>query len=326
VTSPYRGRRVGVIGGMGFIGSNLTAALVRAGAEVTAVTPSRDRHDASIRSFEAQGVRVLEADIRDVPAMRAAVEGQWVVFNVAGRSGALQSLQEPGTDLDVNCGGSLALLEAMRLERPDGKLVFAGSRLVYGAAASLPVHEDQPLAPLCPHGVHKAAVEQYLGIFGRLYGLRSSILRITNPYGAGQPSARSAYGVINYLIHRALAGETLPIYGDGRQLRDYVFIGDVVEAALAAGADSRADQRIYNVGSGVGTSMIEAARQIVAAVGSGRIEFRPWPPLVREIDTGDFVADVSRLASEVGWHPTVTFADGLRRTVAALATPQGAGG
>jgi nucleoside-diphosphate-sugar epimerase len=310
-----------VIGGTGFIGSNLTEALVRAGAEVTAVTPERSRHEPSIRCFEAEGVRVLEADIRDLTAMRTAVEGRSIVFNVAGRSGALQSLQDPRLDLDVNCGGSLALLEAMRLESPESKLVFAGSRLVYGAAPSLPVREDRPVAPLCPHGVHKAAIEQYLGIYGRLYGLRATTLRITNPYGPGQPRGRSAYGVINYLIHRALAGEALPIYGDGAQLRDYVFIGDVVDALLAAGADTRTDHRIYNVGSGVGTSMIEAARMIVDAAGGGRVELRPWPPFVHEIDTGDFVADIGRIGRDIGWRPMVTLADGLRRTIAALTPP-----
>jgi len=313
----YGGRRVAVIGGLGYIGANLTSALIEAGAEVTIVTPRRDGHASAVRRYQSAGARILEADIRDVEAMQRAVRDQAVVFNVSGRSGALQSVEDPRTDLDVNCAGSLALLEALRLERAEAKLVFAGSRLVYGAAQSLPVPEDQPLAPLCPHGVHKAAVEQYLAIHARLYGLRATTLRITNPYGPGQPSDRSAYGVINYLIHRALAGQSLPIYGDGGQLRDYVFIHDVIDALLLAGIDSRTDRRVYNVGSGVGTSMADAARLIVETVGAGRVERRPWPPLVREIDTGDFVADISRIGEEAGWRPTVALEEGLRRTVAA---------
>src|SRR5262249_44253573 len=132
-----------------------------------------------------------------------------------------------------------------------------------------------------------------------------------------QPSERSAYGVINYLIHRALAGQPLPVYGDGAQLRDYVFIDEVVEAMLLAGADRRSDGRVYNVGSGVGTSFVETARLIVATAGSGHVEFVPWPPLVHDIDTGDFVADVRRIGDELGWRPKVTLADGLQQTVAA---------
>lgn len=311
----YSGRRALVVGGLGYIGTNLVAALFDAGAEVTVVTPVRGRHHAPWAAVEGRGGHMVEADVRQCDAMRAIVGGQDVVFNVSGQSGALQSVQAPMLDLDVNCGGNLALLEALRLEAPGAKLVFAGSRLVYGAPQRLPVAEDHALAPLCPHGVHKAMVEHYLTIYRHLYGIRATTLRITNPYGFGQPAGRRAYGVINFLIHRALADETLPIYGDGSQLRDYVFIGDVVSALLLAGADRRSDGRVYNVGSGVGTSMIDMARLVVHIVGSGRIEHQPWPPLVREIDTGDFVADITRSEREIGWRPATSLAEGLRRTV-----------
>ena len=137
----YRTRRTGVIGGLGYIGSNLAAVLLDAGADVTVVTPARDRHRSAASRFEACGARVVEADIRQVAAMRDAVRGQDVVFNLAGQSGALQSVQQPIVDLDVNCVGNLTLLEALRLEAPGAKLVFAGSRLVYGATGALPVSE-----------------------------------------------------------------------------------------------------------------------------------------------------------------------------------------
>lgn len=313
----YAGRHVAVIGGLGYIGSNLTTALLDARADVTVVTPDRSRHASAAIRYEARGARVVEADIRDVAAMRDVVHGRTTVFNVSGRSGALQSVQSPVDDLNMNCAGTLALIEALRIESPSAKLVFAGSRLVYGAAHDLPVAEAHALAPLCPHGAHKAMVEQYLGMYGALFGLRATTLRITNPYGPGQPSERSAYGVINYLIHRALAGQSLPIYGDGAQLRDYVYISDVVDAMLLVGADARSDGRVYNVGSGVGTSMLDAAKLIVSTAAAGHVECQPWPPLVHEIDTGDFVADITRIESEIGWRPTLAFADGLRLAVAA---------
>lgn len=312
----YAGRRALVVGGLGYIGSNVTAALLDAGAEVTVVTPVRERHASTASRYEARGVRVIEADVRNVEAMRDAIRDRAVVFNVSGQSGALQSVQDPAGDLDVNCAGNLAVLEALRIERPSAKLVFAGSRLAYGTARALPVSEDHPLAPLCPHGAHKAMVEQYLNIYGRLHGIRATSLRITNPYGPGQPSDRRAYGVINYLIHRALSGQSLPIYGDGAQLRDYVFIDDVVDAMLLVGSEDRSDGRVYNIGSGVGTSMIDTARLIVETAGAGRVELEPWPPLVHQIDTGDFVADVTRIRNELGWRPTVALADGLHQTVA----------
>jgi UDP-glucose 4-epimerase len=315
----YRSRRVLVTGGLGYLGSNLAAALLDAGADVTIVTPARDRHPLAAGRFEGHGARVIEADIRQVGPMRDAMRGQEVVFNVAGQSGALESVRDPIVDLDVNCAGNLTLLEALRLESPRAKFVFAGSRLVYGATRTLPVAEDHALAPLCPHGAHKAMVEQYLAMYGTLHGVRATTLRITNPYGPGQPSERRAYGVINYLIHRALAGQPLPIYGDGAQRRDYVFVGDVTAAMLLAGAESGSDGRVYNIGSGVGIRMIDAARLIIEAAGAGRVDLQPWPPLVREIDTGDFIADITRVGDELGWRPTTPFADGLRETVASIA-------
>jgi UDP-glucose 4-epimerase len=311
----YNGRRALVVGGLGYIGTNLVAGLFDAGAEVTVVTPARARHLELWNTTKERGASMIEADIRQIDAMRAAVADQDVVFNVSGQSGALQSVEQPIVDLDVNCAGSLALLEAIRLEAPKTKIVFASSRLVYGAPRRLPVPEDHALAPLCPHGVHKAMVEHYLAIYGKLHGIRSTTLRITNPYGSGQPADRRAYGVINFLIHRALAGRTLPIYGDGSQHRDYVFIGDVVAALLLAGVDSRSDGGAYNVGSGVGTAMIDMAKLVIGIVGDGRVEHQPWPPLVHEIDTGDFVADIARIEREIGWRPTIALADGLRKTV-----------
>jgi UDP-glucose 4-epimerase len=316
-TDDYRSRRALVVGGLGYLGSHLTAALIDAGADVAVVTPDRERHAPLAARFESTGARMVDADIRDLAAMRNAVTGQDVIFNVSGQSGALQSVRDPIVDLDVNCAGNLTLLEALRLESPRAKFVFAGSRLVYGAARGLPVSEEHPIGPLCPHGAHKAMVEQYLAMYAALHDVRSTTLRITNPYGPGQPSERRAYGVINYLIHRALAGQTLPIYGDGGQLRDYVFIGDVIGAMLLVGADARSDGRIYNIGSGVGMRMVDAARLITETAGTGRVEMEPWPPLVHQIDTGDFIADVSRVRDELGWRPTTAFAAGLRETIAA---------
>lgn len=313
----YCSRRVLVIGGLGYVGSNLAKALLDAGAVVTVMTPVLDRHALAASAFEAGGARIVEADIRHIGPICEAVRGQDVVFNASGQSGAVQSVRDPIVDIDVNCVGNLTLLEALRLENPDAKLVFTGSRLVYGAARTLPVSEEQALAPLCPHGAHKVLVEQYLAMYGTLHRIRATTVRITNPYGPGQPSERRAYGVINYLIHRALAGEALPIYGDGAQLRDYVFIGDVVTAMLLVGADPRSDGRVYNVGSGVGIRMLDAARLIIETAGAGCVELQAWPPLVREIDTGDFVADITRIGDELGWRPVTAFADGLRETVAA---------
>jgi UDP-glucose 4-epimerase len=315
--SEYRGRRTVVIGGLGYIGRRLAGRLAELGARVTVVTPAIAHHRAAAAESEALGVHVLEGDLRDHAAMRRAVDGQDVVFNLAGRSGAVQSVEDPGADLDVNCRGSLVLLDCLRSHAPSVRLVFVSSRLVYGRTREgAPVREDADLAPLCPHAVHKAAVERYLDSYNRLFDVPFTVARLTNPYGPGQPQERTAYGVINRLIHLALLGRALPIYGDGCQRRDYIYLDDAVEALVALGVSGAAAGRIYNVGSGVGTHLVDAARRIISEVGQGHLEFLEWPTVAAQIETGDFVADVTRIGSEVGWAPRVSFEEGLRRTVA----------
>jgi UDP-glucose 4-epimerase len=311
----YSGRPVLVVGGLGFIGVNLTARLLHLGAQVTALTPKRSRHEAQAVRFEQHGARVVEGDVRDQALVTSLVRGSDVVFNLSGQSGAVRSMEDPWTDLDMNCRGNLVLLEAMRLAAPQAKVVFVGSRLEYGRPNELPVHEEALGDPLCLHAIHKRTVEEYLRLYGRLYGTRFTIARVTNPYGPGQPKGRTAYGVINRLIHLALADAALTIYGDGAQHRDYVHVDDVVTALLLLGGAEASDGRAYNVGSGVGASMADVAHQIVAIAGAGRVEHVEWPALAAQIETGDFVADISRIQDELGWSPTIALGEGLERTV-----------
>ena len=312
----FQDRPVLVIGGLGFIGVNLTARLVAERARLTVLTPVRERHSEPADAFERQGVRIVEGDLRDPGVMPALVAGQDVVINLSGQSGAVRSMEDPWTDLDVNLRGTLMVLEALRDRNPRAKYVSVGSRLEYGRPASLPVAEDDLGAPLCLHAIHKRTIEDYLRLYGQLFGLRYSVARVTNPYGPGQPSGRTAYGVINHMIHLAIGGQPIPIYGDGTQLRDYIHVDDVVGALLALAASPGADGRIYNVGTGKGVGLVDVATQVIAIAGGGRIAHVDWPPLAAQIETGDFVADVSRIRREIGWTPAIALVEGLSQTVA----------
>jgi UDP-glucose 4-epimerase len=312
----YRGRAVLVLGGLGFMGHSLSRRLIAGGARLTVVTRRRSAHEPEAEELASSGARLVEADLRDREEMRRVVEGQEALFNLSARSGAVRSVDDPFTDLDVNCRGTLVVLEALRAVNPHARHLFVGSRLVYGRVGVERAGEDHGTDPLCAHAVHKLMVEKYLRVYERLFGLPYVVARVTNPYGPGQPPGRTAYGVVNRMIHLALTGETIPIYGDGSQRRDYIFIEDLVSALLrllAAGPKARG---VYNVGTGVGTPLVDMARAIVAAAGSGRVQFVPWPPLAEQIETGDFVADIGRIQRDVEWSPSVSLDEGLRLTVA----------
>lgn len=314
--SAFTNRRVCVIGGMGFIGVNLAARLIADEAAVTILTPLRERHADQADAFERSGARIVEGDLRDRELMPWLVEQQDLVFNLSGQSGAVRSMEDPWPDLDINLRGNLVLLESLRAANPRAKLVFAGSRLQYGKPQSVPVHEDDGGDPLCLHAVHKRTVEEYLKLYAKLFGLTYTIARITNPYGPGQPKGRTAYGVINRLIHLALANDALTIYGDGGQQRDYVHVADVVDALLAMADSAAANGRAFNVASGVGTRLVDVANTIIEITGGGHVEHVEWPALAQQIETGDFVADISRARRELGWQPARALRPGLEETVA----------
>jgi nucleoside-diphosphate-sugar epimerase len=316
--STFTDRGVLVIGGLGFIGRRLVETLTERGARVTVLTPSRERHRDAAVAQESRGVRVVEGDVRDRSALEAVVVDQHVVFNLAGQSGAVRSMEEPWADLSVNVGGMLALVEVLRRRNRAARIVFASSRLEYGRVGPEPVAETHPVNPMCLHAIHKLVAEDYLRLYERLYDIPYAVARITNPYGPGQPRLRTDYGVVNRLIHLALEDATLPIYGDGQQRRDYIYIDDVVEALLAMAStagDEGKRSGIYNVGTGVGTRIADMAAAIIRAAGGGRVTSVPWPALAEQIETGDFVADITRIRTELGWRPHVSLEEGLQRTV-----------
>ncbi len=313
--SAFKNTPVLVIGGFGFIGVNLTSRLIAQGSRLTVLTPSRERHAAQAARWERQGLKVVEGDLRERGLMSGLVAGQEVVFNLSGQSGAVRSMEDPWTDLDVNLKGTLVVLEALREVNRAAKYVCVGSRLEYGRPASLPVAEDAMGEALCLHAVHKRTIEEYLRLYGRLFDLRFSIARVTNPYGPGQPHRRTAYGVINRMIHLAIADRPITIYGDGGQLRDYIHVDDVVLALIALAGSPRADGVAYNVGSGTGTALLDVAKQVIAVAGGGRIVHVEWPALAAQIETGDFIADTSRIGRDLGWTPAIGLGEGLEQTV-----------
>lgn len=314
----YHNRTVLVTGGFGFIGSNLVPRLVELGADVRLLARSWPPENDSAGTGVRRKVRFFKGDIRDEAVVRRAVVGCDFVFHLAGKSGSATSNESPLEDLDVNCRGLLILLNSVRLLAPKAVVVFPSSRLVYAPNLPMPVTEHAETSPISIYGAHKLASESYLHIFGRLYGTRSVVLRITNPYGPFQRPEQTNYGVINQFIHRAVRGETISLFGTGDQLRDYIHIDDVVRALLLVAMSPAAANGTFNVGCGYGTSLAELANLVVDLAGGGRVEHVPWPEAEARVETGPFYADTTRLEDATGWVPRVGLADGVRSVMSRL--------
>ncbi len=321
-SAPYRAfyadRRVLVTGGLGFIGSNLARTLVGLGAQVTiidALIPDYGGNRFNIDGLEGR-LRLEVSDIRDEASVRALVRGQDVIFNLAGQVSHIDSMRDPHTDLEINCRAQLSLLEACRAHNPHVKVVFAGTRQVYGRPASLPVTEDHLVRPTDINGINKAAGEYYHLVYNNAFGVRACSLRLTNVFGPRQLLKHNRQGFIGWFIRLAIEGQEIQIYGDGSQVRDFVFVDDAADAFLRAGASDQANGRVFNVGGPEAVTHRALVERLIAAAGTGRFRFVEWPAEKRAIDIGDFYADSSLIARVLGWRPATGLDDGLQRTLA----------
>jgi UDP-glucose 4-epimerase len=314
----YRGRAVLITGGLGFIGSNLARQLVEAGADVLIVDsliPDYGGNPFNIAGIESR-VTVDHADVRDDRRMDALVRDREVIFNLAGQVSHIDSMRDPYTDLDINCRAQLSMLEACRLRNPSTKIVFAGTRQVYGKPDYLPVDENHLVRPADINGVNKAAGEYYHLLYNNVFGVRACSLRLTNVFGPRQLIRHNRQGFIGWFIRLAIEGREIQVFGDGSQQRDFVYVDDAADAFLRAGASDACNGGVYNVG---GTDPIchrELVALLIRTAGSGSVRHVEWPPEKKQIDIGSFYSDSSRVRHAVGWTPQVGLAEGLRRTIA----------
>jgi len=314
----FLGRNVLITGGLGFLGSSLARELVEAGANVTLVdslVPEYGGNEHNIAGLEDR-LHVNVSDVRDEHSLRHLVQGQDVLFNLAGQTSHLDSMLDPYTDLEINCRAQLSILEACRHENPSVRLVFASTRQIYGRPQRLPVGEDHPIAPVDVNGINKTAGEWYHLLYGDVYGLHVSVLRLTNTYGPRMRVKDARQTFLGYWLRLAVEGEPVQVFGDGTQRRDFNYVDDAVRAFLLAAVREEARGRVYNLGSDEVVDLRGLAELLTDVNGGGSFELVPFPPDRKAIDIGDFYADYSRIRDELGWEPRVTLRDGLERTLA----------
>ncbi len=313
----FHGRNVLVTGGLGFIGSNLAHRLVEYGAHVLIVDSLIPQYGGNLFNIEAikDKVQVNIADIRDQYSMNYLVKDMDYIFNLAGQVSHIDSMEDPYTDLEINCRSQLSILEACRHNNPKVKIVFAGTRQQYGKPDYLPVDEKHPLHPTDVNGINKMAGEWYHILYNNIYGIRATSLRLTNTYGPRQLMKHSRQGFVGWFIRQAIDGETIKIFGDGKQVRDFNFVDDVVDAFLLSAAFDDCNGNIYNLGGDEPMMLIDFVKLLIEIAGSGSFEIVPFPENKKRIDIGDYYADYRKIRAILGWRCRTSMREGIAKTV-----------
>jgi len=318
VSKFFRDKHVLITGGVGFIGSNLARYLVSLGADVLLVDSLIPKYGGNLFNIDPirDQVRLNIADMRDEHGLRFLVQNQDVIFNLAGQVSHTDSMVDPYADLEINARSQLSLLEACRHNNPDASIVFASTRQIYGRPQYLPVDELHPLQPVDINGINKTAGEWYHIVYHNVYGLKTVSLRLTNTYGPRMRVKDARQTFLGWWLRQMVEGQTLKIFGDGRQFRDFNYVDDVVVAMLIAAAEEDANGQIYNLGSREAVSLLDLAELLIEIYGRGSYEIIPFPEDRRRIDIGDYQGDFGKMKSELGWEPQVQLADGLAESLA----------
>jgi UDP-glucose 4-epimerase len=313
----YAGKPVLVTGGLGFIGSNLAIRLVELGAQVTVVdslVPDLGGNRFNLAPVENR-VKVSTADLRDSAAIEQLVEGQAIVFSIAGNVSHVDSMTDPIRDLEINCRSQLSLLEALRRRNPDARVVHAGSRQQYGRPRYVPVDENHPLEPIDVNGIHKAAAESATLLYHRVYGLPTCSLRLTNTYGPRMQMRHPRQGFVAWFVRVAIEGQEIELFGGGESLRDFNEVEDVVDAFLLCGAAEAAVGQVFNLGHPEPVTVRQFAELLLDVAGDGSLQERPFPDDRARIDIGSVYADYGKIRDRLGWEPRIALRDGLARMV-----------
>ncbi len=314
----YRGRKALITGGLGFIGSNLALRLVGMGCRVTLVDSLIPEYGGNLFNVDQilRAIDVNISDVRDEHAMKYLVQGQDYLFNLAGQTSHLDSMENPYPDLEINAKAQLSILEACRRHNPEVKLVFASTRQLYGKPQYLPVDERHPLHPVDVNGINKMAGEWYHIVYNDVYGIRASVLRLTNTYGPRMRVKDARQTFLGIWMRRLVEGRPFQVFGDGKQIRDFNYVDDVVEALLLAAQSEDANGQIFNLGADDPISLLDTAELLVSLHRGGAFEQVGFPADRKAIDIGDYYADYRKIRSRLGWKPQTCLEEGLTRTLA----------
>ena len=311
------GKKVLISGGLGFIGSNLADRLVGDGAQVTIVDSMIPEYGGNMRNIHgiSDKITVNFSDVRDPFSINQLISEQDYLFNLAGQTSHLDSMEEPFTDLDINAKAQLSILEACRKHNPEIRIIFASTRQIYGKPKYLPVDEKHPCHPVDVNGINKMAGEWYHILYHDVYGIPTSVLRLTNTYGPRMRIKDARQTFLGIWIRNLLEKKPIHVYGNGLQRRDYNYVDDVVDALLIAATRPEARGKIYNLGAPEPLSLEDTARLMCKLSEGASYEKIPFPEERKAIDVGDFVCDYKAFQSTFDWDPKVNFQEGISKSI-----------
>jgi len=306
-----------ITGGLGFTGSNLARRLVELGARVTLVDSLVPEYGGNLFNIDGiqDKVRVNIADVRDEYSMDYLVRGRDFIFNLAGQTSHLDSMQNPYTDLEINCRAQLSILEACRKNNRNVKIVFTSTRQIYGKPDYLPVDERHLVHPTDVNGINKMAGEWYHIVYNNVYGVRAVSLRMTNTYGPRMRVKDARQTFLGTWIKRLINGEPIEVWGDGLQIRDFNYVDDAVDALLLSATNEEANGQVFNLGSDETINLQDLAQLCVDVNGGGSFKIIPFPRERKSIDIGDYYTDYGKIRGKLGWQPKVNLREGITRTL-----------
>jgi len=308
-----RGKKVLITGGLGFIGSNLALRLKNLRADVTLLCRNLEKKY-RLSPYE-NDFNILKGDITNTEFVGESIKNMEIIFHLAAQTSHSYSLKEPLKDSEVNIGGTLNVLDSIRKYNSKAKLVFTSTKGVTGIPKSLPVNEETPSNPLDFYSLNKLAAEEYCNIYRRLFDIDYTIIRLTNVFGPRQQINSPSLGILNFFIGQAMKNQTLTIYGEGNQLRDYNYIDNTIDALILCATKSKAKGELFYLGTNIGTKFKDMANTILEIVGKGEITYVPYPSEASKIEIGDFIVDYTKLNKQLGWYPKINFREGIEKTV-----------
>ena len=310
-------KKILITGGLGFIGSNLARRLIDYGNTITVVDSLIPEYGGNLRNVHdiQDKITVSQSDVRDVEAINNLITGHDYLFNLAGQTSHLDSMHDPITDLDINAKAQLSILEACRKYNTDIRIVFASTRQIYGKPKYLPVDEKHPRHPVDVNGINKIAGEQYHILYQEVYGIASTVLRLTNTYGQRMRIRDARQTFLGVWIRNLLEGKPIQVFGDGKQRRDYNYVEDVLDALLIAATEENAIGKVYNLGAPDPLSLKDTAKIMCQEIEGSDYQMIPFPEDRKAIDVGDFICDYSAFRNQFGWEPKVEFDKGIAKSI-----------